>query len=275
MQTRKHIYKILSILFLLLILSLSSCSQSRIPVYPNYILDWSDEFNKTAIDTAKWQHIVAGGGFGNNELQFYTNKSENSRIENGRLIIEAHRQKTAGWPYSSAKLQTLGRYSFQYGRVDVRAKIPQGRGSWPAIWLLPENSTQYGIGWPDSGEIDIMEHVGYEPGVIHSTVHTNAYNHRIGTQRGNSSSIPDFSDNFHVYSLEWTPDKIIFYIDNEQTYQFENEKSGWQSWPFDQPFYLILNIACGGDWGGREGIDNTSLPWRMEIDWVRVYKKKK
>lgn len=260
-------------LALILPLLLASCLAERPASYEGYTLDWRDEFSGRSIDPAIWQHAVGGGGFGNNELQFYTNKAENSRIEKGLLVIEARRERLAGHPYTSAKLQSYQRKSMLYGRIEVRARLPSGTGSWPAIWMLPENSTSYGIGWPDSGEIDIMEHVGFDQGNVHFTVHTAAFNHKAGTQRGNSRYIADASERFYTYGIEWTPDFIRWYVDDQTVFVFDNPKTGWQAWPFDKPFYLIMNIACGGDWGGRQGFDNDSLPWRMEIDWVRVYRK--
>ncbi len=251
---------------------LGACAKEAPNQYKGYALDWQDEFNGKAIKNEYWRHAVGGGGYGNNEMQYYTNAEANSRVEKGLLIIEARREKKAGWPYTSAKLQSLQRKSMLYGRVELRAKLPRGKGSWPAIWMLPEDSAGYGVGWPDSGEIDLMEHVGYEQGAVHFTVHTAAYNHKLGTQRGASLSIPDAAETFHVYGMEWTPSFIRFYVDGQTVFQHDNPGTGWQAWPFDKPFYLILNIACGGDWGGREGIDNESLPWRMEVDWVRVYR---
>jgi len=262
-----------NLIVLVFVLTISGCVGDRPATYEGYTLDWQDEFKGKDIDKSVWQHAVGGGGFGNNELQFYTNKAENSRIENGILILEARRERMAGYPYTSAKLQTFQRKSLQYGRVEVRAKLPTGRGSWPAIWMLPENNTNYGIGWPDSGEIDIMEHVGFDQGNVHFTIHTAAFNHKAGTQKGGSIKLPDASEKFYVYGIEWTPQSIRWYVDDRTTFVFENPQTGWQAWPFDKPFYLILNIACGGDWGGLRGIDNDSFPWRMEIDWVRVYRR--
>lgn len=259
---------------LIVAFTLLACAPADKPtVYEGYALDWADEFKGKAIDSSIWRFVVGGGGYGNNELQFYTNEAQNARVEKGVLILEAHRERKAGWPYTSAKLETRERKSMLYGRIDARAKLPGGRGSWPAIWMLPEDPKAYGLGWPDSGEIDIMEHVGYEPGVVHFTVHTGAYNHRLGTQRGHAEAIPTALEQFHVYGVEWTPDFIRWFVDGRQVFEYLNEGTGWAAWPFDTPYYLILNIACGGDWGGSRGIDNESLPWRMEVDWVRAYRR--
>ncbi|MBU0955488.1 MAG: glycoside hydrolase family 16 protein [Spirochaetes bacterium] len=256
-----------------ILLSVSSCSSEPVRQYDGYVLDWADDFNGRALDKTIWRHAVGGGGYGNNELQFYTNAPENSRVENGILIIEARREKKAGYPYTSAKLQTLQRKVIQYGRVEVKAKLPVGVGSWPAIWMLPEDGSAYGVGWPDSGEIDIMEHVGYEQGKVHFTVHTSSFNHKAGTHKTGTVQLDDAAEEFHVYGMEWTPDQIRCYVDDQTTFVYDNPGTGWQAWPFDKPFYLILNIACGGDWGGLRGIDNDSFPWRMEVDWVRVYRR--
>lgn len=243
---------------------------ARYPSYPGYQLDWVDEFDGPDIDPSIWARAV-GPGNGNNELQYYTNSPSNARIEDGKLIIEARKEKKAGWPYTSAKLQTLGRKSMRYGRIEARAKLPRGTGSWPAIWMLPENGLAYGKGWPDSGEIDIMEHVGFDPGVVHFTVHTSDYNHKIGTQRTAVQTVADADAAFHTYAMEWTPDAVRTFVDGHQGFEFKREPGDWRKWPFDTPFYLILNLACGGDWGGQRGMDAASLPWRMEIDWVRAY----
>jgi beta-glucanase (GH16 family) len=253
---------------------LASCASMDVPGYDGYVLDWADEFKGKEIDRTIWRHAVGGGGFGNNELQYYTNEATNSRIEDGLLVIEARRERKVGWPYTSAKLETYQRKSILYGRVEVRARLPEGVGSWPAIWMLPEDNRSYGIGWPDSGEIDIVEHVGFDPGVVHFSIHTAAFNHKAGTQKTGIIAMPETTKDFHVYGIEWTPDFIRWYVDGKTVHRFDNPGTGWQAWPFDKPYYLILNIACGGDWGGRQGIDNDSLPWRMEVDWVRVYRLK-
>ena len=240
------------------------------------VLVWSDEFNYSGLpNTDKWGYDVGGGGWGNNELQYYTeNRTKNARVENGNLIIEAHRESFGGNAYTSARLITKTKGDWKYGRIEARAKLPGGRGTWPAIWMMP-TVNRYG-GWPDSGEIDIMEHVGYQENIIHGTVHTEAYNHIIGTQRG--SDIDDFDDvteEFHVYKIEWLPDQIRFYMDDEFYYLFNPSNSfacpSHEQWPFDDDFYMILNIAIGGSWGGVMGVDNDIFPVAMEIDYVRVY----
>lgn len=237
-------------------------------------LIWADEFDYGGLpDSVKWTFDVGDHGWGNNELQFYTKeKSENARVENGRLIIEAHQDSSFTKGFSSAKLLTKGIASWQYGYIEIKAKLPSGVGTWPAIWMMPEEN-KYG-GWPKSGEIDIMEHVGYDQGVIHGTVHTEAFNHRKGTQKGGQIQVPSCSEDFHVYAIDWSENRIDFYLDGEQYHSFENTGKGFEEWPFDHPFYLILNIAVGGDWGGTKGVDPDIWPQRMEVDYVRVYSEK-
>lgn len=232
---------------------------------------WSDEFNGNSIDLTNWKINLGNGcpsmcGFGNNELQTYTDHNNNVRVEDGKLIIEVHANDSL--KYTSAKIQTVN--SWKYGTIEVRAKLPKGRGTWPAIWMLPTN-WKYG-NWPKSGEIDIMEHVGYDQDKIHGTVHTESFNHLLGTQKGKTKEIDNVSDTFHTYSIQWTEEDISFYIDNVKYNQFKNSGKGSEEWPFDNPFYLILNIAVGGNWGGKKGVDDTIWPQRMEIDYVKVYK---
>jgi beta-glucanase (GH16 family) len=247
-------------------------------------LVWFDEFdgstlsrpkvpsaNPTRPDTARWVQDVGGSGFGNNELQFYTNnRPENARVENGLLIIETRKETWQNREYTSAKLRTKGKVQWKYGRFEVRAKLPAGRGTWPAIWML---SAKEPLVWPNDGEIDIMEHVGYDPGVVHGTVHTQAYNHVKKTQQGKQINIPDASTAFHTYAIDWTSEKIDFLVDGKTYFTFDKQSYGsrYEQWPFDQPFYLILNVAIGGNWGGQQGVDDTIFPQRMEVDWVRVY----
>lgn len=236
---------------------------------------WQDDFEYTgAPDPAKWGYDLGGHGWGNNELQNYTKSTKNARVENGKLIIEVLREKMDNNNYTSARLVSKNKGDWTYGKFVIRAKIPQGRGTWPAIWMLPTNQsygTQY---WPDNGEIDIMEHVGFDPNVIHGNIHTKAYNHSIKTNKGNSTVVPTALEEFHVYATEWTPTSIKISIDGKEYFVFSNEKN-WQAWPFDKPFHLLLNIAVGGNWGGLKGIDDSIFPQRMEVEYVRVYALKK
>lgn len=239
-------------------------------------LVWSDEFEgETSIpDSLKWGYDIGDGcpdncGWGNRQLEYYTDKPANARIENGLLIIEAHRMPTHGHQYSSARIHTRKSASWDKGRIEVRARLPRGRGVWPAIWMLPEK-WHYG-GWPHSGEIDIMEHVGWAPDSIFGTVHTLNYNHVNGTQKGRTTYLPDLSLHFHNYGIIWTERKIDFLIDDQIFFTYEDDGRGSGSWPFDQKFYLILNIAVGGNFGGVKGVDETVWPQRMEVDYVRIY----
>lgn len=234
-------------------------------------LVWNDEFDYTGLpDTTKWSYDVGGHGWGNNELQFYTeNREKSARIEDGKLIIEAHKESFENMDYTSARLVTKSKGDWKYGRIEVKAKIPKGKGTWPAIWMLP-TVWKYG-NWPSCGEIDIMEHVGYDPTVIHATIHTEAYNHKIKTQKAGQKKVDDAFTNFHVYAVEWSEEKLDFYIDDEVIFTYKNENTGYKVWPFDIDYYLILNIAIGGDWGGLKGIDPDICPARMEVDYVRVY----
>jgi len=232
---------------------------------------WSDEFDYSgAPNPAKWGYDIGGNGWGNNELQYYTDALKNAKVENGKLIITAIKENFGGREYTSARLVTKNKGDFLYGRIDVRAKLPAGRGTWPAIWMLPTDWA-YG-GWPKSGEIDIMEHVGYDPNNVLFSIHTDAYNHGIGTQKSGSKRIASAQTEFHNYRVDWTPYAVRGYFDDELVFTFVNEGQGFSKWPFDKRFHLLLNLAIGGNWGGQQGIDNTIFPAVFEIDHVRVYK---
>ena len=231
---------------------------------------WQDDFSTgTAPDPAKWSFEVGGGGWGNNELQYYTPGS-NSSVSGGNLIITAKKESISGREYSSARMITKGKGDWLYGRMEVKAKLPKGRGTWPAIWMFPTDLT-YG-NWPASGEIDIMEHVGYDQNNIHFTVHNSAYNFMRGNQKTATKIIPSASDDFHIYRVDWTPYSIKGFIDGEPYFEYVNANNGYTSWPYDKKFFLILNIAVGGDWGGVQGVDNTIFPATMMIDYVKYYK---
>ena len=252
-------------------------------------LIWSDEFDKPGLpDPSKWSYEE--GFVRNNEAQYYTRaRSENARIENGMLVIEARKQKMenpaydpkaqagsrrsrAFAEYTSASLTTRGKASWTHGRIEVRAKLPSGRGTWPAIWTLGTNNSQ--VGWPACGEIDIMEFVGFDPGIIHANIHTRKYNHVLKTGKGSQITIPDASEEFHLYTLEWDAGHLDFFVDDKKYFTYANEGSGADAWPYDQDQYLILNLAIGGAWGGAKGIDEACFPQRYHIDYVRVYQRK-
>jgi len=256
------------LLLLLVIMSVNALSQNT----EKWKLVWKDEFDYAGLpDSSKWNYDMGGHGWGNHELEYYTDKrKENARVENGKLVIEARKEDYEGMKYTSARLVTKGKGDWQYGKIEVKAKLPKGLGTWPAIWMLASNEP---MKWPDDGEIDIMEHVGYHQGFIHGTVHCKKYNHVIGTQKSNIIEVPDCSEKYHVYGLEWSADSIKISIDNKVYFRFANEHS-YDAWPFDNKMHLLLNIAVGGDWGGQKGVDEKIWPQRMEIDYVRVYQQK-
>lgn len=235
-------------------------------------LIFSDEFDYAgAPNPEKWVHDIGGHGFGNNESQYYTDRLKNSFVKDGKLHIVGFKEDFEENHYTSAKLTTYGKFSMKYGKVDVSAKLPKGKGSWPAIWMLP-NSIMEGKDWPLCGEIDIMEHVGKDENMIHVSLHTETYNHAINTQRTHFEPLEDVTGTFHKYSCEWTPDYIKFFYDDREVARFNKndyEDTSETGWPFDQEFYLILNVAIGGFWGGE--IDETMLPFKMEVEYVRVY----
>ncbi len=234
-------------------------------------LVWSDEFETSGLpDSNKWTYDEGGSGWGNNELQYYTRaRSENARVENGVLVIEARKESFGGRNYTSARLRSKGSGDWTYGRFEIRAKLPRGRGTWPAIWMLPTDRV-YGS-WPASGEIDIMEHVGYDMNRIHATIHTQAFNHMIGTQIGTNTVATNVDTQFHVYTLEWRPGRVDVYVDDTRYFTATDNGSGSAAWPFDQRFHLLLNVAVGGNWGAVQGVDDSIFPQRMEVDYVRVY----
>lgn len=263
------------------------------PINNGYQLVWSDEFDSNGKpDPNKWNYVH--GFLANQEEQYYTDDIKNARVEKGMLVIEAHKEKIKNeqyqdeellkkhWmkyaaeldsaKYTSARLNTVGKASWTYGRIDVRAKLPKGRGIWPAIWMLGNNKEE--VKWPLCGEIDIMEYVGYEPDSIYGTIHTQKYNHMKGTQKEKAIFVENASDDFHVFSLEWSSEKLDFMVDDKVFNHIENENLSVEEWPFDQDFYLILNVAVGGSWGGRKGVDDSIFPQHMEVDYVRVFQTK-
>jgi len=231
---------------------------------------FADEFDTPgALDPDKWDYEI--GYVRNNELQYYTSRSENVRVEAGALVIEARREPYQGYGYTSASINTRQRFEFLYGRVEVRARLPTGNGTWPAIWMLGVDIDR--VGWPACGEIDIMENVGFEPSRIYGTVHTAAYNHVAGASRGSSLDVSEPWREFHVYAVEWHADRIDFFVDEQRYFTFRNEGGGPPTWPFGRPFYLLINLAIGGSWGGQHGVDDTRFPHRYDVDYVRIYQQ--
>jgi len=257
-----------------------SCNaqQKKVSPYPGGSgkfteLVWYDEFDGAGLpDTSKWSY--ERGYVRNREMQYYTtNREENAVQRDGNLILTARNDSALIngeiRPVTSASIRSRGKGDWKYGRIEVRAKLPSCLGSWPAIWMMPTTNT-YG-GWPRSGEIDIMEHVGYEPDKIFFNLHTEKYNHSKGTGRGTSVSCPNPDQNYHVYAVEWFEDHIDWFLDDRKVFNVEDDGAGWESWPLDQPFYIILNFAFGGAWGGQKGVDLTKLPQEFLIDYVRVF----
>ena len=241
-------------------------------------LVWSDEFDGAAIDGAKWSFDTHRNkdGWYNDEAQYYSaDRPANARVEDGRLIIEARHdpekiRKLADWggqKYSSARMVTKGKAAWTYGFYEIRAKLPCARGTWPAIWMLPEAG-----GWPDGGEIDILEHVGSRPNFAHANLHTGLFNHVKGTGRGAEIALPTSCSAFHRYQLDWRPDVITIGIDDRAYFRVRNDQPGGRgAWPFDRPFHMILNLAIGGGWAGSRGIDDEAMPEALEVDYVRVW----
>jgi beta-glucanase (GH16 family) len=226
-------------------------------------LVWSDEFNTNgAPDPAKWGYDLGAGGYGNNELEYYTNRPENVIVENGVLKIKAIKENYNGSPYTSARLLSKGKFAFKYGKVEVSAKLPAGVGTWPAIWMLGDNNNT--VGWPDCGEIDIMEHRGSELNKIFGTFHYPG--HSGGNADGGTKMISNATTAFHKYSLDWSASAIRIYVDDQLVHSLANSASV----PFNHDFFFILNVAMGGTFGGS--VDPNFSNATMEVDYIRVYK---
>lgn len=263
--------------FILVVLGVSSCNKWLGKGQTNLELVWADEFKgEEPPNENKWTYDLGVGnsGWGNNEKQYYTDRARNVRLVSGKLIIEAHQETYKESEYTSTRLVTRGKQSWGPGhRIAIRAKLPSGRGTWPAIWMLGDNLKE--AGWPLSGEIDIMEHVGFSPDSIFGTVHTKASNGMVGNQVSGHITAEDLETNYHIYSIDWYGDHIAFQMDGETYHTFvKRENVGVEEWPFDAPQHLLLNLAVGGNWGGRKGVDETIWPQRLMVDWVRVYRHK-
>ncbi len=251
--------------------------EPEIPTPPGYTLVWQEEFNAprladgrpALVDESEWWYEVEAPGWVNNELQRYVagfmGTDTCAVVTDGTLKIIAQKY---GSEVISARINTSR--SWTYGYFEARLNLPTGRGTWPAFWMMPANYTA----WPDDGEIDIMEEVGADPNMVSSSIHCKAYYHSIGTQKTAERYVAGAEGEFHIYALEWTADYIQTYVDGEPLFRFENDKQGNKdTWPFDDPFYLKLNLAWGGDWGGYKGVDESALPVTYEIDYVRVFQK--
>ena len=232
-------------------------------------LVWHDEFDGDSIDPANWTYDLGAGGWGNGEAENYTDRPENTRLENGMLVIEARQEKYQGSYYTSARLKTEGLQEFQYGRVEARLKVPAGKGMWPAFWLLGSNFST--VGWPDCGEIDIMEYIGKEPDLIMGTMHGPGYSGALGFGKWNRQHY-NIADDFHTYAVEWDQNQITWYYDDVAYSTYARSVVGNRKWVFDQPFFIILNLALGGQFPGPIGLD-THFPAQMSVDYVRVFQK--
>ena len=234
-----------------------------------YELIWRDEFDGAAIDPANWTFDLGAGGWGNGESQYYTDRSENAAVLDGMLVISALQEKYGDSYYTSARLKTEGLRAFRYGWIEARVKVPEGKGLWPAVWLLGADFNR--IGWPECGEIDMMEYIGKEPDLIMGTAHGPGYSGLLGFSRWNRREF-NIADDFHTYAIDWTADRIDWYFDGEYYYTFRKEDIGEREWVFNRPFFMLLNLAIGGQLPGPVGLDVT-FPKQYLIDYVRVYRK--
>jgi len=244
-----------TLLFLVLALAVASAD--------NWKLVWSDEFHGGSLDTNKWHHDTGANGWGNNELEDYTNSAKNAYIKDGHLIIQANKE---GNHITSARINTAGKFSVKYGKVEMRAKLPYGQGIWPAFWMLGENIGQ--AGWPACGEIDIMEFVGKDPHHSHASLHATGFD-----THDTVSNAKSFSDDFHTYGVIWDQDNFQFYLDGKVFKTINKNAVHAKAWPFnDHKFFIILNLAIGGNWPGSPNA-STHFPQKFIVDYVRVYKR--
>lgn len=227
---------------------------------------WADEFtNNGTPDPSKWTYDLGGGGWGNSELEDYTDSLSNVSVAGGLLTITARKQSLGGMNYTSARIVSKG--SILYGRIEVKAKLPSGVGTWPAIWMLPDDYA-YGA-WPKSGEVDIMEMVGFDPNNVHFSAHNATY--YAGNAKTSSYTIPTASTDFHLYREDWTPYAIRGYYDNNLVFTYVNTGGGAAVWPYDKKFHLLMNIAVGGSWGGTDGVNDSAFPTSMQVEYVHFF----
>ena len=265
---------------LLMVLFVSGCSESSTDSNDSnneYTLVWQDEFEGDSINSENWSFQLGTGsqfgltGWGNNELQYYTDRERNTYLDNGNLVIEAHQESFQGQPYTSARLVTKDKKVWKNGKIEIKAKMPETQGVWPALWMLPQEN-KYG-GWPASGEIDIMELLGHQPDIVHGTIHFgNSFNDKGSISGIIKDTEGTFASDFHVYSIEWDSRGIQWLLDGEPYHEATPADVEPYSWPFDEPFYLLFNIAVGGNWPGYPD-NSTIMPQRMMVDYVRVYQK--
>lgn len=278
---KQHIFA--GVFFLTFVLTVSGYSQSTTSARSggkfSWTLAWSDEFNGadgSLPDTSKWSIETGGNGWGNQELEYYTGRTKNIDVEHGHLVITARREDYTGKDgvsrhFTSARIKTQGRFAQVYGRFEARIRIPYGQGIWPAFWMLGNDIDQ--VGWPSCGEIDIMENIGREPSTVHGTVHGPGYSGDKGI--GAPFTLPGirFADQYHLFAVEWEPNVIRFYVDKHlYATRTPAELPKGTRWVFSQPFFLILNVAVGGDWPGNPD-SSATFPQRMLVDYVRVYRR--
>jgi beta-glucanase (GH16 family) len=261
-------------------LSCGGSSQPAVTPPPSYVLSWSDEFsaaNGSSPDASKWIMETGGNGWGNNELESYTNRTQNAHVLDGNLAITAIQETYTGSDgitrqYTSARLKSMGLFEQKYGRFEARIKITQGQGMWPAFWMLGNNIGQ--VGWPGCGEIDIMENIGKEPTKVHGSMHGPGYSGSSGLTATYTLPSGNFADDFHIFSVEWEPSVVRFYVDgNLYETRTPADLPAGKTWVFDHPFFILLNVAVGGDWPGSPD-QTTVFPQSMLVDYVRVYAKK-
>jgi len=236
---------------------------------PAWTMVWRDEFDGSTLDPKKWVRETGGDGWGNAELEFYTDRPVNARVEAGQLVIEARREPFGNREYTSARLKTQGLATWTYGRVEARIQIPRGQGLWPAFWMLGDNCGA--VGWPACGEIDIMENIGREPGRVHGTVHGPGYSGAQGVGKPYDLSAGAFADDFHVYAIALDTTAIRWYVD-DVLYETVTPKDLPGRWVYDHGFFIILNVAVGGNWPGAPN-ETTTFPQSMRVDYVRVYQQ--
>ena len=286
---KKKLSKILAIMLTMIIMTSMNCSWLTIPaeaktkVKPEkYHLLWSDDFNGKTLDTTKWNYELHEPGWVNNELQQYTNSTDNTYVKDGNLVIRPVKtvdKKTGKTSYTSGRVNTRNKVDFKYGKVEVRAKLPKGQGSWPAIWMMPTDDSLYG-GWPKCGEIDIMELLGNNPSKVYQTLHYGKSSTDIQSQGTKTLTKGDFSSGYHIFTVEWNPDNISFFVDNKLTKTINKWYTGTEGVglitypaPFDQTFYVILNVAVGGNWPGNPDDTTDFSKASMLVDYVKVYQK--
>lgn len=249
-----------------------------IEVPEGYELVWHDEFDGSELNSSDWRHEVQGPGWVNNELQTYVNTAYDGKFvtEVGDGTLKINCFKAADGKICSGRIYARETEGWCYGIFEARIRLPKGKGTWPAFWMMPVNNDWSVTPWPLCGEIDIMEEVGYNPNYTSSSIHCDAYNHTKGTQKTAERLTQGAQDDFHLYRLEWTEDYIRTYVDGKMLLNFANDgKGNMTTWPFKRAFYVILNLAWGGDWGGAQGVDENCLPATMEVDYVRVFQKTK